>query len=79
MGDARVNPRGPILALHGGGGRGSPHSQPLRVVLGLAILSLTFVGPQTLWGLVGLVPVATGLLGSCPLYTVLGVSTCARE
>ena len=51
----------------------------LRVVLGLAILSLTFVGPQTLWGLVGLVPVATGLLGSCPLYTVLGVSTCARE
>ena len=48
----------------------------LRIVLGLGLLSLVFVGPQTLWGLVGLVPLATGLLGSCPLYTVLGISTC---
>jgi len=48
----------------------------LRVVVGLALLSLVFVGPQTLWGLLGLVPLATGLLGSCPIYTVLGFSTC---
>ena len=48
----------------------------LRIVVGLGLLSLVFVGPQTLWGLVGLVPLATGLLGSCPLYTVLGISTC---
>ena len=48
----------------------------LRVVLGLGLLSLVVVGPQTLWGLVGIVPLATGLLGSCPLYTLLGVSTC---
>jgi len=48
----------------------------LRVVLGLALLSLTFVGPRTPWGLVGLVPLATGLLGSCPLYTLFGISTC---
>ena len=48
----------------------------VRVVAGLAILSLYFVGPQTPWALLGLIPVATGLLGSCPLYTVLGVSTC---
>ena len=47
-----------------------------RVVLGAGLLSLVFVGPQTLWGLIGIVPLATGLLGSCPLYTVLGVSTC---
>jgi hypothetical protein len=37
----------------------------LRVTAGLVLLSLVFVGPQTLWGLVGLVPLATGLLGSC--------------
>jgi len=49
----------------------------LRVIVGLALLALVFVGPHTLWGLVGLVPLATGLLGSCPLYTVLGISTCS--
>ena len=48
----------------------------LRVLLGVALLSLTVVGPKTLLGLVGLVPLATGLLGSCPLYTLFGVSTC---
>jgi hypothetical protein len=50
-----------------------------RVILGLALLSLVFVGPQTLWGLIGVVPLTTGLLGSCPLYTLLGVSTCPRD
>lgn len=48
----------------------------IRVVAGLAILSLVFVGPQSLWGLLGLVPLVTGLVGSCPLYTLLGISTC---
>ncbi len=48
----------------------------IRVALGLALLALTVVGPQTLWGLVGLVPLATGLIGSCPLYTLFGFSTC---
>jgi fatty acid desaturase len=51
----------------------------IRVVLGLAILSLVFVGPQTLWGLLGLVPLVTGLVGSCPVYTLLGLSTCPVE
>ncbi|MCA9592785.1 MAG: DUF2892 domain-containing protein [Myxococcales bacterium] len=51
----------------------------VRVVLGLVLLSLVFVGPHTLWGLVGLVPLATGLIGSCPLYTVFGFSTCSKE
>jgi len=50
----------------------------LRVVLGLALLSLTLWGPKTLWGLVGLVPLATGLVGTCPLYSLFGVGTCAR-
>ena len=47
-----------------------------RVILGLALLSLTVVGPRTLWGLVGLAPLATGLVGFCPLYRLLGISTC---
>ena len=48
----------------------------VRVLLGLAVLSLTVVGPKPPWGYVGLVPLATGLFGFCPLYRVLGVSTC---
>ena len=49
----------------------------LRVVLGLALLSLTIWGPRTAWGLVGLVPLATGLAGTCPLHSLAGVGTCA--
>lgn len=48
----------------------------LRVLLGFALLSLTLFGPKTLWGLVGLVPLLTGLVGSCPLYSLLGLRTC---
>ncbi len=48
----------------------------LRVALGLAVLSLAFLGPRTAWGFVGLVPLVTGLVGSCPIYTLLGFSTC---
>lgn len=48
----------------------------LRVIVGLALLSLVFVGPQSLWGLVGIVPLLTGLVRVCPLYTLLGVRTC---
>ena len=47
----------------------------VRVVLGLGLLSLTFVGPHTFWGLVGLVPLATAAIGSCPAYSLLGVGT----
>ena len=48
----------------------------LRVVMGIGLLSLVFVGPQTLWGLIGLVPLITGLFGSCPIYSLLGWRTC---
>jgi hypothetical protein len=51
----------------------------VRVLLGLGVLSLAFVGPHTAWGYLGLVPVATGLLGSCPLYTLFGLSTCSMK
>jgi hypothetical protein len=48
----------------------------LRIIVGLVLLSLVVIGPQSLWGLVGVIPLATGLLGYCPAYTVFGVSTC---
>jgi Protein of unknown function (DUF2892) len=48
----------------------------VRVILGIALLSMAFVGPRAWWGWIGLVPLATGLLGSCPLYTLFGISTC---
>ena len=49
----------------------------LRVVVGLAVLSLAFVGPETAWGWVGLVPLVTGCAGFCPLYSILGINTCS--
>ncbi|MEZ5819842.1 MAG: DUF2892 domain-containing protein [Bradyrhizobium sp.] len=48
----------------------------VRVVVGLALLSLVFVGPKTMWGLLGLVPLLTAVLGWCPPYAMLGISTC---
>ena len=53
-----------------------PMERVLRTILGLGLLSLAFVGPKTPWGYLGIVPLATGLLGSCPLYTLFGWSTC---
>lgn len=48
----------------------------LRIIVGLVLLSLVFVGPQTLWGLVGLIPLGTALIGFCPAYALLGIHTC---
>lgn len=48
----------------------------VRIAVGLGILSLTFIGPQTAWGYLGLVPFATGLFGWCPAYMPFGVKTC---
>lgn len=48
----------------------------LRVVLGIVLLSLVVIGPKTNWGLLGLVPLLTGLVGFCPLYRLLGINTC---
>jgi hypothetical protein len=48
----------------------------IRVVLGVVLLSLAFVGPQTPWGYIGILPLVTGLAGYCPLYRLVGLSTC---
>lgn len=48
----------------------------IRVIAGLAIISLVFIGPQSPWGWLGLIPLATGVVGFCPAYAVFGVNTC---
>lgn len=47
-----------------------------RVIIGGGLLSLAFIGPMTPLGFIGIVPLATGLVGSCPLYRVIGMNTC---
>lgn len=51
----------------------------LRIAAGLVILALGVVGPLGWWGLVGLVPLATGVMRVCPAYSLLGIRTCAAE
>lgn len=51
----------------------------LRVVAGLILISLVFIGPKTVWGWVGLIPLITGLFRWCPAYTLVGVSTCKNQ
>jgi hypothetical protein len=48
----------------------------LRVIIGLAVISLVFAGPKTPWAWVGAIPLVTGLIGRCPLYSLLGINTC---
>ena len=47
----------------------------IRIAVGIALLALVFVGPQTLWGLIGIVPLLTAFVGFCPLYRLLGIRT----
>jgi hypothetical protein len=48
----------------------------LRVVLGLVLIGMTLAGAIGVWGWIGVVPLLTGALGTCPLYTVLGLNSC---
>lgn len=52
--------------------------QAARIIIGLGVLSLFFFGPKTPWGLLGILPLVTGLVNFCPLYAALGLSTCPR-
>lgn len=51
----------------------------LRAGLGALLIALVFVGPQTPWGWIGLIPLATAGLRFCPLYRLFGVRTCRIE
>ncbi|MBZ0070874.1 MAG: DUF2892 domain-containing protein [Thiohalobacteraceae bacterium] len=48
----------------------------LRLIVGLGLISIVFIGPQTPWGWIGIVPITTALLGWCPAYKLLGLKTC---
>ena len=48
----------------------------LRIVVGLALIAMVFIGPQTAWGWIGLVPLLTGLFRFCPAYSLIGMNTC---
>jgi len=51
----------------------------LRVIVGVALIAIVFVGPQTPFGWIGVVPLLTGLFGMCPLYRLIGINTCGKE
>lgn len=51
----------------------------LRIVIGLVLIALAATGTVGAWGWIGVVPLATGALGSCPLYTMLGFNTCPMK
>jgi len=48
----------------------------VRVLVGLALIGLTLTGNIGAWGWLGVVPLATGLVGWCPPYAMFGISTC---
>lgn len=51
----------------------------LRIVAGLVLIALVFVGPKTPWGWIGVVPLLTGLVRFCPAYPLLGLNTCSKK
>ena len=51
----------------------------LRIVAGVALVGLTLAGNIGAWGWIGIVPLATGLVGFCPIYPLLGLNTCPMK
>jgi len=48
----------------------------IRIVVGLVLVSFAFIGPASPWFFLGLIPLATGIIGWCPPYAMLGINTC---
>ena len=48
----------------------------IRIIAGLTLIAMVYVGPQTVLGWIGIVPLATALIGWCPAYTLFGIKTC---
>ena len=51
----------------------------IRAIVGIGLISLVFVGPQTVWGWIGVIPLATAIIGWCPPYALLGINTCKAK
>jgi ABC-type polysaccharide/polyol phosphate export permease len=50
----------------------------IRLILGVILIALVFVGPQTEWGWLGLIFIVTAFVGFCPAYRLLGINSCSR-
>ncbi len=48
----------------------------IRIFVGALLIGLTLAGTIGAWGWVGVIPLVTGLIGSCPLYKIFGLSSC---
>lgn len=53
-----------------------PVERVARVGAGVALVALAATGTIGVWGYIGALPIATGLLGVCPIYSLFGISTC---
>ncbi len=51
----------------------------IRAIVGVILIALVFVGPQTAWGWIGVVPLAAALMGNCPAYSIFGIKTCKTK
>lgn len=56
-----------------------PIERVVRVILGVALVGMAAMGTIGAWGYIGVVPILTGAMGTCPLYSVLGFSTCPMK
>jgi hypothetical protein len=51
----------------------------LRVIVGLVLIGLAATGKVGVWGWIGVIPLVTGMVGYCPAYAILGMSTCPMK
>lgn len=51
----------------------------IRAIVGLVLIALVFIGPQSAWGWIGIIPLATAVAGRCPAYSLLGIKTCKEK
>jgi hypothetical protein len=56
-----------------------PIERVVRVILGVALVGMAAMGTIGAWGYIGVVPILTGAMGTCPIYTVFGLSTCPMK
>ena len=56
-----------------------PIERVIRILLGVVLIAMAFVGPKNLWFLIGIIPLVTGLIGWCAPYALFGISTCGLE
>lgn len=49
-----------------------------RIIIGIILIVMVFVGPKVTWGWIGLIPLLTGLIRWCPAYRLFGISTCKK-